>query len=51
YWSVKMTRRKPGKRWRMSGNEEDPNKRARTAQLSYLPAATNVHVETDQQYL
>ncbi|MED6262881.1 hypothetical protein ATANTOWER_028393 [Ataeniobius toweri] len=46
-----MTRRKPGKRWGISGNEEDPNKRARTAQLSYLPAATNVHVETDQQYL
>ncbi|KAK5608750.1 hypothetical protein CRENBAI_020964 [Crenichthys baileyi] len=46
YWSVKMTRRKPGQRWRMSGNEEDPNKQARrSAQLSYL------HVETDQQYL
>ncbi|MED6255816.1 hypothetical protein ATANTOWER_015424 [Ataeniobius toweri] len=37
YWSVKMTRRKPGKRWRMSGNEEDPNKRARTAQLHKEP--------------
>ncbi|KAJ8364102.1 hypothetical protein SKAU_G00129330 [Synaphobranchus kaupii] len=47
-----MTRRKPVKRWRRTGNEEDPNKRPRrTAQLSSLPAATNVHVETDQQYL
>lgn len=71
-----MTRRKPGKRWRRTGNEEDPNKRPRrTAQLvrslalcskfaadmifntsfsslqSSLPEASNVHVETDQQYL
>ncbi|MEQ2227032.1 hypothetical protein ILYODFUR_033526, partial [Ilyodon furcidens] len=47
-----LSRRKPGKRWRRSGNEEHPNKQARrTAQLSYLPVATNVHVETDQQYL
>ncbi|XP_041916006.1 uncharacterized protein LOC121680620 isoform X3 [Alosa sapidissima] len=47
-----MTRRKPGKRWRRTGNEEDPNKRPRRiAQLSSLPEATNVHVETDQQYL
>ncbi|CAM4574948.1 unnamed protein product [Leuciscus chuanchicus] len=47
-----MTRRKPGKRWRRTGNEEDPNKRPRrAAQLSSLPAATSVHVETDQQYL
>ncbi|CAK6969981.1 uncharacterized protein LOC121718897 isoform X2 [Scomber scombrus] len=52
YWSVKMTRRKPGKLWRRTGNEEDPNKRPRrTAQLSSLPAATNVYVETAQQYL
>ena len=26
-----MTRRKPGKRWRRTGNEEDPNKRPRRA--------------------
>ncbi|XP_034566678.1 uncharacterized protein LOC117831893 [Notolabrus celidotus] len=47
-----MTRRKPGKRWRRTGNEEELNKRPRrTAQLSSLPAATNVHVEADQQCL
>ncbi|KAG7454213.1 hypothetical protein JOB18_009851, partial [Solea senegalensis] len=52
YWCVIMTRRKPGKWWRRTDNVEEPNKRPRrTAQLSSLPAASNVHVESDQQYL
>nr|XP_054592493.1 uncharacterized protein LOC129157223 [Nothobranchius furzeri]XP_054592494.1 uncharacterized protein LOC129157223 [Nothobranchius furzeri] len=47
-----MTRPKPGKRWRRTSNEDGSNKRPRRiSQLSSLFAATNVHVETDEQYL
>ncbi|XP_070408783.1 uncharacterized protein [Nothobranchius furzeri] len=47
-----MTRRKPGKRWRRTSNEDGSNKRPRRiSQLSSLFAATNVHVETDEQFL
>ncbi|KAK7160652.1 hypothetical protein R3I93_008343 [Phoxinus phoxinus] len=34
-----MTRRKPGKRWRRTGNEEDPNKRPRRAAQLEVAAA------------